>query len=119
MFSGDDMGGFGFPFGMMGGMGGGMGGQRRRPQPKSKGKAWDRPLPCSLEELFSGKTKKMKVSRDRIRGGRTTTESKVLEMEVMPGWKNGTKVTFPGEGNESASAHAGDIVFVVETKPHD
>jgi len=35
------------------------------------------------------------------------------------GWKDGTKITFEGEGDESAGVLPADIVFVVKTKPHD
>jgi DnaJ homolog subfamily B member 4 len=42
----------------------------------------------------------------------------MLEIEVMPGWKAGTKIKFPHVGNEQPGGEAQDIVFVVEEKPH-
>ena len=40
-------------------------------------------------------------------------------MMIPTGWKDGTKITFEGEGDESAGVLPADIVFVVKTKPHD
>jgi DnaJ homolog subfamily B member 4 len=48
-----------------------------------------------------------------------TTEDKVLEIVVMPGWKSGTKIRFPKAGNETGvDGEAQDLVFVVEEKEH-
>lgn len=51
-------------------------------------------LPCSLEELYKGSTRKMKISRtvnnDRI--------SEILSISIKPGWKKGTRITFPEKG---------------------
>jgi DnaJ family protein B protein 4 len=74
-----------------------------------------RPLKLSLEELYSGATKRLKVSRRLLSGA---TEDKVLEIEVQPGWKSGTKIRFPRAGNEQRGGESQDLVFVVEEKPH-
>ena len=42
----------------------------------------------------------------------------VLEINVLPGWKGGTKVRFPRAGNEQPTGESQDLVFVVEEKPH-
>lgn len=42
----------------------------------------------------------------------------VLEINVLPGWKSGTKVRFPRAGNEQPTGESQDLVFVVEEKPH-
>ena len=44
---------------------------------------------------------------------------KVLEIQIHPGWKSGTKIRFPRAGNEQPNGEAQDLVFVVEEKPHD
>lgn len=77
-------------------------------------------LRVSLEEVLSGCTKKMKISRKRLNpDGRTTrTEDKILTVEVKKGWKEGTKITFPKEGDETPSNIPADVVFVVKDKPH-
>ena len=46
------------------------------------------------------------------------TEEKVLEIEVHPGWKSGTKIRFPKAGNDQHGGDAQDLVFVIEEKPH-
>ena len=74
-----------------------------------------RPLKVSLEELYSGATKRLKVNRRLLNG---ETEEKVLEIEVHPGWKSGTKIRFPKAGNEQHGGDAQDLVFVIEEKPH-
>jgi DnaJ family protein B protein 4 len=74
-----------------------------------------RPLKVTLEELYTGTVKHLKVGRRLLSGG---TEDKVLEIQVLPGWKSGTKVRFPKAGNEQPNGEAQDLVFVVEEKPH-
>ncbi|CAH6719978.1 protein Sis1p [[Candida] jaroonii] len=122
---GMDDGGFGggSPFGGMGGMpggmggmpggfGGGMGGGRKRPEPDTV----TMPLAVSLEDLFTGATKKLKINRKNQNGIR---ESKVLEVGVRPGWKAGTKITFKNEGDWQSECQARQTIqFVLEEKPH-
>ncbi|TKW10041.1 hypothetical protein SEVIR_6G099600v4 [Setaria viridis] len=76
-------------------------------------------LACTLEELYMGVTKKMRISRNVVdASGRMKTESEILSIEVKPGWKKGTKITFPGKGNQQWSQLPADLVFVVDEKPH-
>ncbi|KAJ4494697.1 hypothetical protein C8J55DRAFT_497407 [Lentinula edodes] len=75
-----------------------------------------RPLKVSLQDLYSGAVKHLKVGRRLLNG---STEDKVLDIQVHPGWKSGTKIRFARAGNEQASGEAQDLVFVVEEKPHD
>jgi len=89
-------------------------------------------LNCSLEELYAGTTKKMKVKRKSSTLKRDAEA--ILEVNVKPGWKAGTKITFGGEGDEVSGAQAytphwkrqrtseggkaQDVVFVVREKKH-
>ncbi|XP_012863398.1 dnaJ homolog subfamily B member 1 [Echinops telfairi] len=41
------------------------------------------------------------------------------EVEVKRGWKEGTKITFPKEGDQTSSNIPADIVFVLKDKPHN
>lgn len=76
-------------------------------------------LVCTLEELYNGCTKKINVTRKRFTPeGVLQDETKQLTITVRPGWKKGTKVTFPGEGDESVQALAPDVVFVIAEKTH-
>lgn len=115
----DDTGGGGSYFGMPGGMPSERQAPRQQPSTSSSASAppeTTRPLKLSLEDLYSGATKHLKVSR-RLLGG--STEDKVLEIQVIPGWKSGTKIRFPRAGNEQPNGEAQDLVFVVEEKPHE
>ena len=52
---------------------------------------------CSLEELYKGCKKKLKI-RDQIElvDGNIATIEKLVEVNIKPGWKEGTKINFPG-----------------------
>jgi len=79
----------------------------------------ERPLPLTLEELYKGTHKKMKIKRkafDEVTGKRTT-QDKVLEMDIKPGLKKGSKIKFKGVGDQEEGGQQ-DLHFVVEEKPH-
>ncbi|KAL2337747.1 hypothetical protein Fmac_012193 [Flemingia macrophylla] len=79
----------------------------------------ERTLQCSLEDLYKGTTKKMKISRDVIdASGRASTVEEILTIEIKPGWKKGTKITFPEKGNEQRGVIPADLVFIIDEKPH-
>lgn len=46
-------------------------------------------------------------------------ESEIVTIEVKPGWKKGTKITFPDKGNEQLHQLPADLVFVIDEKPHN
>ncbi|GLD60849.1 dnaJ homolog subfamily B member 1 [Lates japonicus] len=77
-------------------------------------------LRVTLEEVLSGCTKRMKISRKRLNpdGRSVKTEDKILEVQIKKGWKEGTKITFPKEGDESPTNIPADVVFVLKDKPH-
>ncbi|KAH7651856.1 Molecular chaperone (DnaJ superfamily) domain-containing protein [Dioscorea alata] len=76
-------------------------------------------LPCSLEELYKGTTKKMKISREIADiSGKTIPVEEILTIDIKPGWKKGTKITFPEKGNEQPNVIPADIIFVIDEKPH-
>jgi len=95
-------------------LGGGRG-SRKRQDPKIY-----RDLPVSLEEVLTGTQKKMKINRKVLNSdGRTTKqEEHIISIDVKPGWKEGTKITFPKEGDQSPNSIPADIVFVIKDKPH-
>jgi DnaJ family protein B protein 4 len=99
-------------------MGGGMGGGAP-PRPR-KDPPIEQPLGCTLEELYKGSTRKMRINRS-VAGsdGRAPhREEEILEINVAPGWKKGTRITFPEKGDERPGRVPADIVFVVDEKPH-
>ncbi|PKA61044.1 Chaperone protein dnaJ 3 [Apostasia shenzhenica] len=99
------------------------GGMRESPmesQRQQKALPIENKLPCSLEELHKGTTKKMKISREIADiSGNTIPVEEILTIEVKPGWKKGTKITFPEKGNEKPNVIAADIIFIIDEKPHD
>lgn len=76
-------------------------------------------LNVSLEELYHGVTKKMKISRKVHAGNRTKSETEILTVDVKPGWKEGTKITFNNKGDVNPGTEPADMVFVIKQKPHD
>ncbi|XP_027340415.1 dnaJ homolog subfamily B member 13-like isoform X2 [Abrus precatorius] len=42
----------------------------------------------------------------------------ILTINVKPGWKKGTKITFPEKGNEQPNVTPADLVFIIDEKPH-
>jgi len=75
----------------------------------------EKQLPLSLQELYTGTTKRLKVGRKLASGG---SEEKILTVEVKPGWKKGTKIRFGGAGHEVSPGSFQDVVFIVDEKPH-
>lgn len=43
----------------------------------------------------------------------------ILTIEIRPGWKKGTKITFPEKGNQEPGVIAADLIFLVDEKPHE
>ncbi|KAJ4880477.1 DNAJ heat shock family protein [Raphanus sativus] len=76
-------------------------------------------LPCSLEDLYKGTTKKMKIIRDIVDvSGKVMQTKEIITIGVKPGWKKGTKITFPEKGNEHPGVIPADLVFIIDEKPH-
>ncbi|CAI0599945.1 unnamed protein product [Linum tenue] len=76
-------------------------------------------LECTLEELFYGCTKKVKVTRDVLTDrGQIVQEEETLSIQVKPGWRRGTKITFQGMGNERLGSEPADVTFVIVEKRH-
>ena len=56
----------------------------------------------------------MKISRRVLANdGTAKKEEKVLTINVKPGWKSGTKITFQREGDQAPNKIAADIVFII------
>lgn len=113
------------------GFGGGMPGMGRRTQSfnihgspqkqreTGQDSAIEHDLYVSLEDIDKGCTKKMKISRNVMApDGSKRKEDKVLTINVKPGWKAGTKITFPREGDQTTGKIPADIVFIIRDKPH-
>ncbi|KAL0241714.1 hypothetical protein GEMRC1_006949 [Eukaryota sp. GEM-RC1] len=46
------------------------------------------------------------------------TEDKTFRVEVRPGYKDGTKIRYKGEGPQQLNTPPSDIVFIVRVKAH-
>ncbi|XP_057502830.1 uncharacterized protein LOC130786551 [Actinidia eriantha] len=79
----------------------------------------EKKLECTLEELCFGCTKRIMITRDVVtNNGQIIEEKEKLTIKVKPGWRNGTKITFDGMGNETPGTYPSDIIFVVTEKKH-
>ncbi|XP_051903425.1 dnaJ homolog subfamily B member 13 [Hippocampus zosterae] len=80
----------------------------------------ERDLHLSLDDLFHGCTKKIKISRRVMNDDGYTSgiKDKILSIDVKPGWKEGTKVIFSKEGDQGPNKIPADIVFIVRQKAH-
>ena len=95
-----------------------MGGMKR-PRAARQDPPIEYPLGVTLEELFTGCTKKMKISRRVVNpDGTTSPQTKVLTIDIKRGWKAGTKITYAKEGDQSIGRTPADVVFVIQEKPH-
>ncbi|KFY62945.1 hypothetical protein V496_04314, partial [Pseudogymnoascus sp. VKM F-4515 (FW-2607)] len=78
----------------------------------------ERPLPISLEDLFKGTHKKMKFQQKTFDAdGKRTTKDRILEMDIKPGLKKGSKIKFQGVGDQEEGGRQ-DLHFIVEEKKH-
>jgi DnaJ homolog subfamily B member 4 len=67
---------------------------------------YERPLLCTLEDLYHGTTKKLKVT---IQG-----QSKIYEIMIQPGWKTGTKIKF--QSTSASFPYA--MTFILQEQKH-
>ena len=76
-------------------------------------------LRVSLKDLYTGTTKKIKITRrvaDPADPTRTKSEEEVLEIKVQPGWKPGTRVTFTGKGDHLPGRPAQVSLLLVQSR---
>ncbi|XP_035464795.2 dnaJ homolog subfamily B member 5 [Scophthalmus maximus] len=98
----------------------GQDGGLRRGQRRLQGEAVVRDLLVTLEDVMHGCTKHVKITRSRLNadGRSLRSEDKVLNVVVKKGWKAGTKITFPREGDETPNNTPADITFILRDKEH-
>lgn len=74
----------------------------------------ERALPLTLEELYNGINKKMKIKRKTFdESGKRTTSDQVLEVPIKAGLKKGSKIKFKGVGDQEEGGKQ-DLHFIVE-----
>ena len=73
-------------------------------------------LPVSLEDLFIGKKKSFKIGRKGPGGSQEKTQ---IDIQLRPGWKAGTKVTYKNQGDYNPrSGGRKTLQFVIQEKAH-
>ena len=88
---------------------------------KRKAQAIEYDLNVNLEDLYQGKMKKVRITK-RIRDsgtGQVTSAIVDKSINIKKGWKDGTKITYSGEGDEvEVNVEPADIIFKLKTRPH-
>ena len=77
----------------------------------------EKQLPISLEDLFNGTTKTLKINRKTYNDatGQSSTETKTLTIPVKKGMKAGTKWKYPDYGDQTDGSRQ-DIHFILQEK---
>ena len=78
-----------------------------RPAQPRRGRNIEVPVEVTLEEAFSGATRRLSLE-----GG------KRLEVKIPPGVKDGSRVRLAGKGGEGSGGVKGDLYLVTSVKPH-
>jgi DnaJ family protein B protein 4 len=83
-------------------------------QPTPEVTTVERPLPLTLEELFRGTNKKMKIKRKTFdeATGKAQVQDRILEMYIKPGLKAGSKIKFKAVGDQEEGGTQ-DLHFIV------
>jgi DnaJ homolog subfamily B member 4 len=112
-------------FGGGGGGFGGAGGPRatrgtpftRRREPEMETTVVEKPLPVSLQDIYSGATKKLKVQRKTFdpQTGKQSVEDKILSVPIKKGLKAGSKIKYPDMGDQ-VEGGTQDLHFIIKEK---
>lgn len=96
----------------------GMGGGRSARQATPEVTTVERSLPVSLEDMYKGVEKKMKIKAKKFDdNGKRTTTDQMLTVPIKAGLKKGSKIRFKGVGDQEEGGQQ-DLCFVIEEKPH-
>lgn len=74
-------------------------------------------LSISLNDIYTGCTKKMKINRKKLINNTLIQETEILEMNIPPGMKDGSKFTFINKGDH-INGIADDIIFEIKQVDH-
>ena len=91
----------------------------RRREPEVETTVVEKPLPVTLEEIFNGTTKRLKVQRKTFdnQTGKQSVEDKILSVPIKKGLKPGSKIKYPDMGDQ-VEGGVQDLHFIVKEKPH-
>lgn len=74
-------------------------------------------LQCTLEEYFCGAKKKLKINSKVLNGG--VGISNIITVDILPGYKKGTRIKYEKMGDEYSKGMFGDFVVVLDEKEED
>jgi DnaJ family protein A protein 2 len=110
----------------------GGGGGRRGPAGPRKTEDTVHQLKVPLEDLYSGKTLDLAVSRNIYERSATgqiadragnrfskKVEKQVLSVQIERGMKKGQRITFAGKGDSMPNQLPGDVVLIIDELPHE
>jgi DnaJ family protein B protein 4 len=103
-----------------GGFGGAFGGRSsRKREPQLETTVVEKPLVVTLEDIFNGASKKLKVARKTYdpQTGVQRLEDKILSVPIKRGLKAGSKIKYPDMGDQ-VEGGVQDLHFIVKEKPH-
>jgi DnaJ homolog subfamily B member 4 len=88
--------------------------QRQQRPPTPEVTIVERPLPLTLEEMYTGTHKKMKMQQKIFdETGKRTVKDRIMEMDIKPGLKKGSKIKFQNVGDQEEGGRQ-DLHFVIE-----
>lgn len=91
----------------------------RRREPEVETTVVEKALPVSLEDIFNGATKKLKVQRKTYDSQtlKQSVEDKILSVPIKKGLKAGSKIKYPDMGDQ-VEGGTQDLHFIVKEKDH-
>jgi DnaJ-class molecular chaperone len=92
----------------------------RRMGPKlAKHASMHRQVDISLHKLNAGCTRAVQISRRRVDyAGKEFVSTKTFHLIVRRGSREGDRIFFEAEGEETVDTHPGDLIFTLTAKPH-
>lgn len=93
--------------------------QQQSNKQMTKDKTTELNINCTLEELYHGHTKKIKLKRIDYTENPPQEIIKQIDVILKPGWKEGTKLTYSNMGNIYPDRESGDVVLVIKQHKHD
>ena len=91
----------------------GFGGSSMPRQAPREPEVIDLNVPCTLEQLYNGGVKKMKIKRRGLNG---QLESTIIPIQLRAGWKAGTKITYKDMGDYH-NGQRQTVRFIITEKP--
>ena len=76
-------------------------------------------LNVRLEDLYTGKRKKISVKRKRLKDDKIVSEKKKIAIPIISGMRDQQVIRFHKEADEKIGHEAGDIVITICEQPHN